>query len=682
MKVKKYSARKMLSSTPEELQQNLSGTFILVFDDGEMEVTAPSTVISGYAWNFHRQWPNTPLLRKHHALSYTTKQDFSAGTIIQMLKDIAWDVYDAYNGNPEQPQPIILAKWLYVITNQIYNAMVITTEDSVISLDILDFIEVAETPEVADVLRTPPSLKVSRKTWSDWISRSYKAIEKFFMQRDNQNALAVAVRAGLVKKQQALQCVGPRGFVTDVDDVFFKYPITRSFLTGMKTIYNTIVESRSGARSLIANKQQISDAEYFARKLQLLVEIVERVHPGDCGSQRYLTLKVRDREIDADGIQVRPPDLDVLQGKYYLNEETGKLEEIRADSTYLLNKMIRIRSPLAGCQHPDPNGICEVCMGALAKSVPPGTILGHLAASHTTQQSSQGILSTKHFMDGNPKIQSIKPTGGDNTKCLKISDTGNSYLFNEKIKGTAKYLIIPAEALHGLPSVEKMTLDEISRVNVADISSIEGLSISLETKDSKAITPVTLNVGNRRASLTYRMLQHIKQKGWTKDEYGNFVITLDGWDWEETAFIIPVRRISMGDFAKEIQKFIEQPLGDTENMCTALIEFSDLVNSRLSINIALLEVILLGASIQSSQNRNFYIPKVDGSNNFIMERTTHTEVITGRSLSAAFSHDDMGSKILSIQSMLHAHRPQLMMDVLFKPQETVNDKYRFTRYYD
>lgn len=680
--MKKYSARKMLQSTAEELQQNLSGTFILVFDDGEMEVTASSTVISGYVWNFHRQWPNTPLLQRHHAQWYTKKQDFGGGTIIQLLKCVAWDVYDAYNGMPNQPSSTLLAKWVYETTNQIYNAMVVATEDSVISLDILDFIEVTDTPEVAEVLKAAPGLKVSRKTWSDWISRSYKAIEKFFMQRDNQNALAVAVRAGLVKKQQALQCVGPRGFVTDVDDVFFKYPITRSFLTGMKTIYNTVVESRSGARSLIANKQQISDAEYFARKLQLLVEVVERVHPGDCGSQKYLIMKVRDREIDADGIQVRPPDLEILQGKYYLNEETGKLEEIRADSTYLLNKMIRIRSPLAGCQHPNPNGICEVCMGALAKSVPPGTTLGHLAASYTTQQSSQGILSTKHFMDGNPKIQSIKLVGGDNNRCLKVSDTGNSYLFNDKIKSTAKCMIIPADALHALPSIEKMSLDEISRANVADISGIEGMSIVLESKTEQTIVPITLNIGNRKASLTYRMLQHIKQKGWTKDEYGNFVITLDGWNWEETAFIIPVRRISMGAFAKEIEKFIESPLGDKENMCTALIEFSDLINSRLNINIALLEIILLGASVRDSDNENFFMPKIDGNSNFNMDRISDAEIMAGRSLSGAYSHDDMAAKILSIKSMIHSHRPQLMMDALFKPQETVNDKYRYARYYD
>ena len=136
----KYSARKMLQYSPEQLQQKLTGVFTLVFDDGEYTVDAKSTVFSRYAWNLHVEYPDTPLLFKHHAYFITQNSRFGSNTHIKLLEAVGWSVYDAYSNRSNGPDTNIIAKRIYEITNEMYNHLVTTVEQNVSSIDILDFI--------------------------------------------------------------------------------------------------------------------------------------------------------------------------------------------------------------------------------------------------------------------------------------------------------------------------------------------------------------------------------------------------------------------------------------------------------------------------------------------------------------------------------------------------------------
>ena len=64
----KINARDLLSIEPLVALKQLPPKFTLVFDDGEMQTTRRRTVVSSYFWEYHRKYPEIPLLIKHHIL--------------------------------------------------------------------------------------------------------------------------------------------------------------------------------------------------------------------------------------------------------------------------------------------------------------------------------------------------------------------------------------------------------------------------------------------------------------------------------------------------------------------------------------------------------------------------------------------------------------------------------------
>ena len=167
----KYSARKMLECSPEELKQMLSGEFTLVFDDGELEVNCRSTYFSSFAWEFHRLWPETPMLKKHHIADFVGAGSLTSRTHITLLENVAWSAFDAYKGIKGGPDTDMLARKIYQITNKLYNNLILEIEEHVVTLDILDFIEIIEHPEVKEAMADPqPTQK--------YIEKSYGALTK------------------------------------------------------------------------------------------------------------------------------------------------------------------------------------------------------------------------------------------------------------------------------------------------------------------------------------------------------------------------------------------------------------------------------------------------------------------------------------------------------------------------
>ena len=59
----------MLQYSTEELIERLSGSFILVFDDGELVTNYKETIYSSFIWDYHRKYPYLPLKKSHHVSS-------------------------------------------------------------------------------------------------------------------------------------------------------------------------------------------------------------------------------------------------------------------------------------------------------------------------------------------------------------------------------------------------------------------------------------------------------------------------------------------------------------------------------------------------------------------------------------------------------------------------------------
>lgn len=668
----KIQARKLLEYSTDELWDLLNGTFTLVFDDGvELQTNDRETLYSAYVWEYHRR-SGAPLLAEHHVGSILRGDRLRSDTHLKLIAKVSWSVYEYLQAKESSEDAKLelryqLAELAYRVTNTMYNDLLRRLEPYVGSLDITDFFEVLDHPaimEAYDKLQpTPRSIDETYATISATL-RNKEAL--------GHNPLSRLSRSGLVSEKQVHQCLGPRGFITDVDSNQFREPVLRGYAEGLRSLYDTLIESRSAAKSLVFSKEPLQDAEYFSRRLQLMSMSVENLHHTDCGSQHYLHWTVRGREMIG-GEVIYDGDMRHLVGKWYLDEATGELKEIRAIDKHLIGQRIKLRSILH-CRHPDPAGVCAKCFGTLSLSIPRYSNLGHMCAAFTTQQTSQAVLSVKH-LDGSAVIEVIMLSDGDK-HFLKVGTDGNSYLLADALKKKKVSLVISAAEAQGLTDV--LEVDDVTILSLTRVSQLSNIGVMVD--DGKIVREDTAEVhmDKRLSSLTYEMLEYIREHGWTTDSRGHYVIDMSQWDWSKPISQLPLRHFNMSDHSKEIADMLEASKEEARerdqhiNPSDYLVEFFNLVNSKLSVNLAVLEVVIYQAMIVSAEDCDYSLPKPWTKSGLGVKNNT----MKNRSLSTAMAFERHPEVILSPESFVFTNRPEHVFDGLLMPREVVESGTR------
>lgn len=664
--LEKFSATEMLKMSTTDLQGMLSGEFILIFPDGEIQTNAKETIYSSYFWDLIREFPETQLSIKHHVGKLLNGAYLGNNTHLKLLGEVVcWSIMDTYQGK-EWPTKDHLALRSYQVSNTLYNAMVFMTEKHVVSMDILDLIEIQDQPRVRTAIDTvnPDNITDCYEVIGDVLKKDPAVAH---------NPLAKAVRANLVKFGQVLQCIGPRGYVTDIDSHIFHTPILRGFVQGLRGFYDSLIESRSAAKSLFFSAEPLKDAEYSARKLQLVNMIIENLHPGDCGSTAYMRWTIRDKEYGHDGRVTRNTDLEYFDGKYYLDEEKGTYKVLRKWDKHLIGKSLKFRSPVAGCAHPDPYGICETCFGDLAYSIVDKTNLGHVCSAAMNQQSSQNVLSVKHY-DNSASVEMIEIL--DIYKgYIKASTDGASYLLDPRLKDFDVKLVVSSSDVPGITDI--MNVERVTELVLSHVSEIDTITMVVSQGDVEIPPiPIEVSIDRRKASFTHELMQHIKEVGWNLDERNNYVIDMSEWDFSQNVMTLPLRHYNMSDHAKAITSVIESSKSKSKERAIqsspeeAMKEIYDLVNSKLNVNVALLEVIVLGIMVISVDHRNYNVPKAGEPKGLGVTALT----LPARSLSAAMAYEDQTPTLMNPASFFPENRPSSILDVAFKPKEVMEDE--------
>ncbi len=667
-------ARKLLLADKEQLFDHFKGTFELVFDDGSIITTARKTLYSWYSWKLIRLYPLTPFLTKHHLQVVSGDSAFNAKTQLKLLKAIVWDVYNhyvkigQYRNDDETGKEFLdhLAKLCYEIAaNDVYSEMQERAEPNVTSISIIDFLEVSE----SSVMKEANALFDGTANTVAAVHSAAKAALKD--KSLEHNRIVKASNIGVIKGNQVMQCFAPMGMLPDIDYNIFPYPVTGNFSTGMRTLYNSGVESRSASLSLYLNREAIKKSEYFARRLQMIDETVTTLHPGDCGSTSYLKWLVKPERIEH-GFKI-DSDLDKLLGSYFVDEENGNtIRPITKKDTHLVGKYVRLRNPVAGCACKDPTGICSVCFGELSYSVPIGANLGHMCSSSTTENVTQLQLSNKHYI-GSAVIAEIQLTEHDKKYLHTKPRDKLSYYLNETWEGKGLKLIINPEQAFGLSDAMKESIDH--EFSVSRVSEIKAIGFKTNKTKAGDMDQVNVAMTRRLASLSREMLRFIKEKevGWTVDENNNYVIDMEGWNYKNPAFVLPLREFSMSDLAKTIEGIIESKVSDIErrdNRSMAqvvLSELFDTVNSKLNINIAALSVIVYGTMIRSAAQGDYRLPKPDTDAGVGVMKA----VFKNRSLSAVMAYQGQGAALSDVTSFTYENRTDHPMDVFIMPKETI-----------
>ena len=676
--MKLFNARQLLDYEFDFLWDTLYGEFALKFDNGEIVKTnAKHTLYSLYFWTFHKVYPCTPLLPNHHLEHLIQKTKYlNSKTHITLLKNIYWDVCDAYKAHtPNERDP--MTKMIYEITNLIYNDLPPRIEEYMLTLDALDFVKLVTHPDMDKILN---DVTEERST----IDRAYDRIFHLLHNDESlaDNPIVKCVRYGSVDKNQVLQCIGPRGFVTEVDNQVLGKPITRSYTEGMRSLYNIAADSRSAAKSLYNSEKPLQDSEYFARRLQLVAMSVERLHYCDCGSKEFLHWVIKGPEYnyvrgyDKDGKETvletisYKGDLPNLIGKYYLLEEEpddAPLKVIKATDTHLIGKAIKMRSAIF-CKHPDPAGVCEICFGEMAYNVNQDGNLGHNCSTSMTSVISQSVLSTKH-LDASSKSELIQ-ISPENRKYLVTDKNRVYYKLRKELSHYKPMIIAEANELYGLVNLNQ--IKSLKNVNITSFSNISNFTLRLTNKEGVSTDQViTVSQNRRNPSLSVEFLKYLKQFKWKSDDQLIY-IDMHSWDYDDPILKLPEFSYSFAQYQNDIALLLESNIADAKNRAMnmtpvdLLSQLFDIINRKLTLNISLIEVVIYALMIYNYKNGNYGLAR--GSDD--PRLGCHSLIVKNRSLSAAYAYEKQESMILDPLSFFGENeRPDHVLDVFIDPAE-------------
>lgn len=657
-----YSTDELLALDKEALWALPEGRHRVSFYDGVIETHTRATILSVYYWFAVREYPETPISKEWHVESV----GFDSGKMIDAYSKIIWGIYDHYASLGKPVDRDHLAYLTMDTQMNIYNDFTTRLSAYVTTFSMFDLLEIMDHPEVK---KANDNVKPSQYSIE---SETYPAIGKVLKSKKEfpNNHIALGVRLGTTSLGQVLQCVSVRGYTTDIDSSIFQYPIMGSYVGGITNLYESMTESRSGAKAQGYNKELISDTETFNREMQLMTQTVKNLHRGDCGTQVFLEVPVL-KEL-----------LPTMAGKYYLRED-GVLDVLKGNETHLLDKRIRIRSVL-GCMHEDPNGICSVCYGKIADAIPDGTNLGHVSATTIGDKITSAVLSTKH-LDSTSHVDPFR-LGRLEAKYLRADREEDTIYFKDEMKHDRYYITL----LHS----EAAAIADLLIVDDPEILVNERLSslthVLLETPhpdDPDTLVPNELCVSqyNRKSSLTMEALLFIRDRGWEYLENNgrNIRIDMTGWDTSQPFLGLPFTHVNMVEYKNEFERFYTSGSGgrqrafkrkgrgmvaevtkaprvlkDYENVRDALIAFALKSNDKISSNIVHREILLYAMMAQDPDNDNYHLPKPGISGKFI----NRTQVFRRRSLAPLMAYKHQADGIFDISSYMVKKRPDSPFD--------------------
>lgn len=650
--MERIPVRQILAMTAEQVWAMVDRPFILEFDDGDLETDTRLTQYSWYTMVFNRMYPQAPVYKRYHI----GKARLGMRTTAELIETSLFETKDWFDARGEgQLLDLDDARQIVYDTFQdIYNDFTMNIPQSVSSICILDFIDIVTHPKIKEINEnTKPS--------PNSIEHTYTAVKGVLLDENELvgNPVAKVAKSGLVSMGQILQCVSVRGYLTDINSRIFHTPVLQGYTHGITKLYESMVESRSASKALWFAKDPVADSEYFNRRMQLVCETLKHIHPGDCGSQHYIEWRLTASNFEN------------LLGKIYL-EDDGKLKPIiKRDRNKLIGRTLKTRSILK-CQHIDAYGVCATCFGELANAIPAKTVLGHVSATTLCEILSQRVLSTKH-LDGSTSVESFKISEHDQYYIREGSDESKLRLMAELKIAEEVRMIVPHQYAPRLTDLHRVRhVRELPMERLAEL-----VEVQLEIINDGTINTVTVSVsmGSRRAYFGELFLSFLKEVGWTTTPRGDFLIDLSDWDFEDDVFELPQRHLNTVEYMTMIENFIKASpsankvrdkgtkrmnSGSYSTTEEALFAFDDLINSKLSVNIAHLEAILLSTMAIDPENHDHRMP-VDRLNGVV---GYYEDNMWFRSLSATMAYEKQGAVLSDIRTFILDNRPDHPLDYL------------------
>lgn len=664
----RFKVRDLMLLTDEQLQQ-LPEAYEVEFEDGVVDtVFKYETRYSVLFWGVFNHYPGAKIRAQHHLHAVLAGTELDAKTHQKLVTNIIKSIREDMRLDlPEQREPLMEIMMKTITDAQ--NALVLMTEEDVISLDILDFVQITRHPKITE-------LKQSAMDNPELIKRVYKeAYNEILTNPDfDNNGLAKACRARMVKEGQVLQCVLFRGFPSEVDGTIFNEAVWSNYTSGNTGLYELASDSRTAAKSHFYSDSALKDSEYNARKFQLFTMPLERIIYQDCGTPKLTPWRVKGPVIDDNGVMQYNGDLNKLIGKYYkTNPADTELKIITGDEKHLIGETIWMRTVLT-CTHKNPHEVCHICAGKLSENISRFDNVGHIGTITVVNVLSQTILSFKHV-------------NTSSTMChIKLDEFQRRYL-NTGVTGAGYYITKPSKKIQtvflSVPRDEASGLQDLADTHILEYLTLSRISqikaIKLGYVDNHGhIEEITLPVETKQGDsmLSRELLSYLQKVGWSVDAANNFQFDMRTWDYDQPILVIENKEESVVELVSQVEIMVQsnktlhkKRLVVEDAPSILLQDLFDLVNSRFNINILCFEIIVYGLMTYAEDSyalgRNAKTPVLGIANELMLHRT----------LGVAMCYQAHEQSLLNPGYYFQGTRPDSPMDVFLKPNEVINRYY-------
>jgi len=647
-------AKRLMDFTPHDFNNRLKSSITVVYDDNvEVSHTSRELTINRYIFSILELFPNMDIVSKYSIHNYYVADYYVANTINRSMEAILEDIVTNYV-NVHHDRSILepVYEQMYLILEAIYNDVIYNHLEYVSSLCIRDFLDIQMVPRLLgaiDQVRVKKDLESVTNTYDvlDEVIRNEPGLKN--------NPIAKGYISGTISADQIKQLLGSRGFVTEIDGTIFKYPIASSFVLGLDNIYEIAAESRSGAKALYLSNRAISLSEYFAREMQLTVMGVESLVDGDCGNKEYIEWTVTQ------------DDFKNIIGKHYFS---GSIERvITKESLEIIGTTINIRTSLR-CKLTNKRHICTACFGELSNNIPLHSNLGHISITTPSGDISQKILSTKHITTS-ATSGSIACVGNmQDYFIVKNNDPRGIYAFRANgisRKRSIYKLHIPQDQGFGIKDITPST--DVRKLNLSRITKLTNIYLSIEDTGKVNMIPLEIGAPSRPGFLSADFLEHIKIQGYDLDDSDRFSIDLSGWKAGIPVIGLPQIEFSYIELAKAIKNDFKGMRTDVGTPEAFLHRTFDLINSKLNINLALIEVIVYGSLAKDITNGDFDM----GRNSETASPTKMMNIITKRSCGGSYAWEYVKATLLSPSSYYGNNLIDHPLDIMLDPEATMRD---------
>ena len=542
-----------------------------------------------------------------------------------------------------------VSKMIKKAENDLYNDIAYEKYSYLSSINILDLIELQDNEELLaamDVVDQENSPKAIKDAYS--ILDGIVASKRF-----SNNPVVIAARAKAINFNQLQQVLCSRGAVTNIPGDIYKKMIPSSFTEGMRDIYELTIESQGGgAKALSRSTEAIQNSEYFGRLLQLFTMVMKGVVFEDCGTKQRKTWFVNKEDLPA------------LLGKEYTCPIDGTTKNIKITDTHLDGMKIVYRDASC-CEYHIKDKLCYKCMGELSYSIMQHSNLGFISSAVPTLKVSQNNLSTKHLTRSAVAMEFL--LRDEVARYLRVKDNALSVKPEHKTKKMEIWL--RTEDCYLIKDLTEANVNSMPIERVAAISEII-FKVTIKGEDQVEVVPV--GASSNKGRLTRGLLRHMVG--------GNYRLEGDYYIVDITNFgTTPLIELNEKEFDYALLGAALKTLFTTMGANRSnkgevtpdefLTQLFTLVNSKLTINIALLEILVYIFTARNLETGDYDLsrnstakPKLVGMN----------DLISNRSPGAWISYNSVARRLIDPRIFMRRETTTNPQDYLLVPELMLN----------